>query len=373
MEFALYIHYPFCHSRCPYCGFATDLDDNDLSQVYRQALLTEIRQRSRQIPWKDGRIGSIYFGGGTPSLMPVEFVADLLQLAADCWIIADDCEVSLEANPESSSAEKFAQLRSAGVNRLSIGAQSFLASELRTLGRIHDAAQVFDAVGMAKSAGFDNFSLDLIYGIPGQTPASLAESVDQALSTGLHHLSTYSLSIEKDTPWEKLVKTGRLSVPDNDSTAEMYLVICGIMRSAGFEHYELTNYAVPGFRSRHNFRYWQRLPYLGIGTGAHSFDGTRRFWNTRQTEQYIRSLDSAQSPAENEELLTGEMIIEEIVYLSLRTCLGLDQDFAREHCKEDMLKNLAQEDYLFSKQGRYHVPEDKWLLLDEIVLRLLRA
>jgi len=304
--------------------------------------------------------------------MPHEFIKHLIDEVYNNWNVVKNIEITLEANPSTRDSEKFEAYLQAGVNRLSIGAQSFHENELQILGRAHSVDEIIETVEIARRAEFKNISLDLVYGIPGQTVTSLIESAKQALELNVEHLSTYSLSIEPDTPFNDLVKNGELKPPDPDLAAKQYYALCRLMRDAGFEHYELTNFAKPDRWSRHNFTYWQRTPYLGIGTGAHSFDGRFRFWNTRDTHLYISSLEVNSDPNAGKELLTRRMTVAEIIYLSLRTSQGLEMSFSEKECSIPAIGELIGNGFLTTENGRYHVPEDRWLLLDEIVLRLLQ-
>lgn len=369
--FSLYLHYPFCIQRCPYCGFATEVEKEDLAHQYREMLKVELTRRASEEPWRGGQLHTVYFGGGTPSLMPPDYFAELMGLIGTLWELPPDAEVTLEANPETRDVHSFAAFRKGGANRLSIGAQSFEPAELQLLGRAHSAEGVFEVVNRARAAGFDNLSLDLIYGIPGQTVDSFRRSVEISLSLGIEHLSAYTLSIEEGTPFARSVRLEALPQPDPDRMADQYACLIELMTDAGFEHYELTNYAGPGFWSRHNSAYWQRMPYLGVGCGSHSFDGRRRYWNRRDTSAHIALLEEGGDPTEGEERLGETEIIHERVYLSLRTREGLPDELARRVSRPEALEELEGSGFLERRGDRWHVPESRWLLLDEVVLRLL--
>ena len=305
-------------------------------------------------------------------MMSPEFPDRILREIRSLWDLAVDAEITIEANPGTLDTAKYAEFFQIGINRLSIGAQSFHNSELQTLGRIHSVDEIYRTVDVARKSGFDNISLDLIYGIPGQTIESLTESVRCVVDLGVEHLSTYSLSIEKNTPFEMMADMCHLKLPEQDLVADEFAVICAEMRNAGFEHYELTNFARPDKWSRHNRIYWRREPYLGIGTGAHSFDGTNRFWNPPDTDDYLSSLTENEDPSNESEKLTESQIIEETVYLSMRTDDGLDKDYAYANCDDDTLTELLRTGTLVLKNDRFYVDEKHWLLLDEIVTRLLQ-
>ncbi|MCF7811088.1 radical SAM family heme chaperone HemW [bacterium] len=370
-KFALYIHYPFCIKRCNYCAFVSSVIDDKIANSYQKVLLTELKQKADEQPWRDGKIRSAYFGGGTPSLMPVDFIEILLNTISNSFCLTPETEITIETNPGSDVNDRFKEFFKLGINRLSIGAQSFNDDELKLLGRIHSTDDICDAVQAGREAGFENISLDLLYGIPGQTVNSFQTSLQKALDLNPTHLSTYALSIEDNTPFARMVKNGSLSAPDPDLAADQYSMLIDVMKNAGFNHYELTNYSKSGFESTHNKTYWQRTPYLGIGTAAHSFDGQKRFWNTNSIETYIRNLKSDKIPLNNTEFISPPEQIEEQLYLGLRTSAGLDVDFARKHFSKNTLRELVLDGFLNIQHRKYLVPEKKWLLLDEVVLKIL--
>ena len=391
--FSLYLHYPFCVKRCPYCGFATAVEKENLAIRYREVLPVELKRRAEENPWLGGTVETIYFGGGTPSLMPPKFVAEVIELIGSLWNAKENGdkeksgpsrmpfslspflpfslpEITLEANPETRDEQAFTGFREAGVNRLSMGAQSFDPDELKLLGRAHSVEGVSEAVAMARDAGFDNLSLDLIYGLPGQSVDSFRRSVEHAVKLGIDHLSAYTLSIEEGTPFARSVKEHRLPYPDPDLMADQYAVLIDQMRNAGFEHYELTNYCKPGYHSRHNSAYWQRTPYLGVGCGAHSFDRLTRFWNRRDTRRHIAAVLAGRDPRDGEETLSEGDARQEELYLPLRQAKGLDPAEALRLCKGESVEKLLDAGFLLWADGRLRVSEEKWLMLDEIVLRL---
>jgi len=257
------------------------------------------------------------------------------------------------------------------VNRLSMGAQSFDPEELKVLGRAHSAGGVVEAVKMARAAEFDNISLDLIYGVPGQTVESFRRSVEMCIGLDVEHISTYTLSIEEGTPFQRSVKEKRFPYPDPDLMADQYAVLIELMRQAGFEHYELTNYAKPGYYSKHNSAYWDRSSYLGVGNGAHSFNGTRRYWNRRDTRAHIAEVMAGRDPTEGEEVLTPEQVLEEEVYLRLRAKAGLSDEMIERECNAVSFKSLVTGGFLVKEGEVWIVVEEKWLMLDEVVIRLM--
>ncbi len=371
MDFSLYIHYPFCLRKCHYCAFASIPVEAQAQNDFHQALLRELIHRSAQSPWAGGTVTTLYFGGGTPSLAPVDFIAEVIAEVRARWNLAADAEITLEANPTTAETKKFRAFREAGINRLSMGAQSFDDGELQMLGRTHNSTAIGDAVRFAREAGFDNISLDLIYGAPGMTIENLSRSVDKFLELNLEHLSTYSLSIEPNTHFARIQKIDPKFQVDQDRTADQFGLICKKMKLAGYEHYELTNFSRPGKHSRHNYNYWLRTPFLGLGVSAHSFDGRRRFWNNPNVAEYNQAILKSHDAVAGSEDISAESERDEIVYLGLRCREGLSVAFASENLHTDIMKDLLSQGVLFIREGKIHVLEHDWLLLDEIALRLL--
>ncbi len=370
-EFALYIHYPFCLSRCPYCGFASSVLDEERASRYHMSLKAELSMRAGEKPWRGNRLRSMYLGGGTPTLMSPEYLEELLDDIREAFVCPPEIEITIETNPGTCTGDYLAAFRKAGVNRLSIGAQSFHDDELRVLGRTHSPGDIRTTIRQARQAGFNNLSLDLIYGIPGQSVNSFIDSVKQALDLEPQHLSTYSLTIEEGTEFERMVKSNQMPAPDPDLAAEQYIALCDVIRRSGFEHYELTNFARPGFRSEHNVTYWRRIPYLGLGVSAHSFNGRLRTWNPRDIDEYINRLAEGKGPQEGGESLSSVEELEEQVYLGLRTSDGIELETIREICGSETVQDLLRSGFLVINGGRLQMVEERWLMLDEIVLKLL--
>ena len=264
--FGIYIHWPFCRSKCPYCDFNSHVRERIDHARWRSALLAELEHYARDT---EGRtVTSIFFGGGTPSLMEPETVAALIQRVRGLWPVADDVEITLEANPTSAEIEKFRAFRDGGVNRVSLGVQSLVASDLKFLGRQHDAAQALSAVKMAAQT-FERFSFDLIYARPGQTLEQWRDELDRALAFAAGHISLYQLTIEPGTQFEQAVARGDFCVLDEESAAELYEATVARLGAGGLADYEISNFAKPGQESRHNLVYWRYGDYVGIGPGAH--------------------------------------------------------------------------------------------------------
>lgn len=266
-RFSLYVHWPFCEAKCPYCDFNSHVREKIDANTYKTALLTELEFFSKKT--KAQTLTSIFFGGGTPSLMPPDIPEDIISKAKDLWEFAEDAEITLEANPGSSEAKKFDAFRKAGVNRLSLGVQSLQDEALKFLGRIHNADEAKAAIQMARDT-FPRFSFDMIYARPGQTVAAWGAELEEALTLATTHLSLYQLTLEQDTAFYRAAERGKLVLPDEDVSADLFEMTGAMMESAGLPRYEISNYAQPGHESRHNLNYWQGGQYIGIGPGAHS-------------------------------------------------------------------------------------------------------
>jgi oxygen-independent coproporphyrinogen-3 oxidase len=287
---SLYLHIPFCHHRCSYCDFNTYTSLGELRDAYAQALCQEIAQVGAQRDKAKRPIHTIFFGGGTPSIMSANAISQILQTVGSAFNLARDAEISMEANPNTVDEAYLAAVSEAGVNRLSFGMQSAVATELTLLERNHDFSTVVDATMMARKVGLDNFNLDLIYGLPGQTLASWEKSLDAALSLRPSHLSCYCLTIEPGTPMQRWLENGHIQLPDPDLAADMYELTCTVLRGYGYSHYEISNWAHPGRECRHNLAYWRNHSYLGLGAGAHGYAGGYRYQIVKQPRTYIRRM-----------------------------------------------------------------------------------
>ncbi len=312
----IYIHIPFCVQKCNYCDFASyKVSSRDVMEAYVNRLVAEIEEKDITVPVAEG--ATLYFGGGTPSVLPVDLLEKVVQALMAKTLWNHPKEVTLEANPGTVNRAKLQAYRDLGINRLSLGIQSFQDAELRRMGRIHTAEKARETIAMAREAGFLHINGDLIYGYPGQTVESVQDSLEQLLSTGVDHISVYGLTVEKGTPLEKQLTTQALYLPDDDTTGDMYDCIMSCLLKAGYERYEISNFARPGHASRHNQVYWHYNPYLAFGAAATGFDGKRRYTNPATIEAY----SSGKAP--EEEVLTDQEREEELVFMSLRTAKGL--------------------------------------------------
>lgn len=318
----VYVHVPFCARRCSYCDFAIAVRRVVPVDEYLDALRAELALR---YPARDGwEADTLYFGGGTPSRLGGEGIARAVALLREHVTLAPGAEVTVEANPEDVTPEAAARWREAGVNRLSIGSQTFSDEALRWMHRVHDAEGVVRAVGAARASGIDNISLDLIFALPGELPRSWREDLDRALELAPQHVSLYGLTVEAGTPLARWRDRGDATEAPEESYEREFLHAHERLASAGFEHYEVSNYGLPGRHSRHNRSYWSGRPYAGLGPSAHEFDGRRRRWNARHYAEWVRLLAAGCDPLAGDETLTEENRAAEAVYLGLRTAEGLE-------------------------------------------------
>lgn len=325
--FGLYVHWPFCVSKCPYCDFNSHVADTVDDAAWQRNLLAELDHYGTRT--KGRRLDSVFFGGGTPSLMPPAIVAALLERLSAYWSVPDDLEVTLEANPSSIEAQKFADFRAAGVNRVSVGIQSFDDAALRFLGRAHSAAEASQAISIAEQS-FDRVSFDLIYALPGQDRAAWAAELEAALARGTGHLSLYQLTIEKGTPFYADYREGAFTLPDEDLAADLYEMTGEMTAKAGLRAYEVSNYAHAGQESRHNLVYWRGGDYVGIGPGAHgrlTLDGERL-----RTEQvpgpagWLAAVAQDGHATRVSTAVTAPERAQEYLMMGLRLAEGIDRD-----------------------------------------------
>jgi oxygen-independent coproporphyrinogen III oxidase len=323
---SLYLHIPFCHTRCHYCDFNTYAGLLPLREPYVRALLTEIALAGELAKHPDGkrrRSRTIFFGGGTPSLLTVSQIQRLLDACFKAFAVDSNAEITLEANPGTLNLEQLEGLRAAGINRLSMGAQSFDAQLLQTLGRIHTPEEIVQAVQHARSAGFTSINVDFMFGLPEQTMDQWRDTLERALELRPEHLSLYSLIVEEGTPFYSWVNEGRITPADEDLCADMYEFADQRLREAGYINYEISNWSLPEHHSRHNLTYWQNLPYIGMGAGAYSTFGGQRFSNERDPAAYVKRLKGQEMPIVEREEIGHVQAMTETAFLALRTAMGL--------------------------------------------------
>jgi oxygen-independent coproporphyrinogen-3 oxidase len=329
MKLGIYIQVPFCQTKCTYCNFHTGVVAPDRYQPYAEVVCREIAESaSLDATAGAATVDSVYFGGGTPSLLDPSALGKMIATLREHYRF-DPAEITLEADPETITAEKSAAWIGVGFNRISLGSQSFDDRELRAAGRMHRRADIFRAVGLLRHAGFRNVSLDLIAGLAHQTPESWNESVSELLRVRPEHVSIYMLEIDEGSRLGKEALAGgsrysAAAIPEEDTMAEFYESACARLAQAGYEHYEISNWGLPGYHSRHNLKYWMRDPYIGFGAGAHSFDGQKRWANIHDSARYVTFIEQGISPREQIEDVTPEQAFEEEFFLGLRKLEGID-------------------------------------------------
>ena len=355
----LYIHIPFCRKACHYCNFhfSTTLHQkNDLVD----ALLAEI---AIALANPTSAFSTVYFGGGTPSLLPPQDLQRLMDAVKTHGSITPDLECTLEANPDDINPDQLQAWKSIGINRLSLGIQSFRDEDLRWMNRAHNGQQARNALEMIRAAGFHNISADLIYGTPGLDNHSWQEQVETLLAFEVPHISAYALTVEPRTALDQMIRLGKKADVEPDQQAAQFLILADLLEKAGFEHYEISNFALPGMRSRHNSSYWQGIPYIGIGPSAHSYDGQSRRWNVSHNAEYIRAIQEGRIPY-TEETLDSTQRLNEYMMTALRTMEGIDLKRLKQEWGEEVLAQVM------AVASKYE--ELQYLALDEDRIRLSR-
>ena len=369
----LYLHIPFCLRKCPYCDFFSVPHHGTAVSEYVQWLIADLQQAAKR--WS-GPVSTLFFGGGTPSLLTPNEVAELLCQVDELFGFTADAEISLEANPGTLDREKLSGYKNAGINRLSIGLQSLNDKRLVQLGRLHDAATGLQAVHDARSAGFDNISCDLIFAVPEQSQDDLAADLNRLLALEPEHIAVYGLTVETGTPFAELQARGKLLLPDEDEYIAAYRLLHKQLETAGYKHYEISNFAMPGRECKHNQRYWQRRPVLGVGAGAHSFQAGN--WGSRlavpgDLATYKTDLQAGRDPAALiENFDRGEAMIETL-YLGLRTADGVDNIAFAERFGCTVEEAFPQaiercQPQLQKVDNRWRLDLDGWLLFDTLIL-----
>ncbi|WOF44246.1 radical SAM family heme chaperone HemW [Sphingopyxis indica] len=375
---ALYVHWPFCVSKCPYCDFNSHVRENVDQAGWRAALLADLQHEAALLPVR--RVSSIFFGGGTPSLMPPETVAAVIAAADDAWGLADDCEITLEANPNSVEVANFAALASAGVNRVSIGVQSFDAEALGFLGRAHSGDEARRAIAAAQ-AHFARVSFDLIYARPGQSPGAWEAELAEALAFGTGHLSLYQLTIEPGTRFATLAAKGALTIPDGDAAADLFDATQALTRAAGLPRYEVSNHARPGEESRHNLTYWRYGDYAGIGPGAHGRRLTQATERHKKPENFLSAVVRNGQGLRHEADLPPQERATEAMLMGLRLTEGVDlsrvearSGLAREDFVDaGAVARLAVQGLMVQERDRLAVTDAGILLLDSILSEVVKT
>jgi putative oxygen-independent coproporphyrinogen III oxidase len=360
----IYVHVPFCLTRCGYCDFNAYEGLDALRPTYQQALLREIELAAPG--WSGTRFVSVFLGGGTPTTMVPADLRALLVHLRDRFDLAGDAEVTIEANPDTVDVESLRAISDAGFGRLSMGAQSFDVAVLASLERVHQPASVRTAMTAARAAGYENVNLDLIYGAEGETTESWERTVLEAIALAPEHVSAYALTIEPSTRLGRQVAAGARRAPDPDVQADMFQIACELLADAGYRHYEISNWAKPGYECRHNLGYWERRPYLGLGAGAHSYRDDVRWWNVRPPDAYIHTVGRGELPIGGSESLDPSDAYLEEVFLKLRILEGVPASWF----EPDRYEPFVASGLLAGEFGRLVPTERGMLLLNELVLSL---
>lgn len=361
----LYVHIPFCASACPYCDFAFVVGRDQVADRYVRALQSELRSRIDTASVDS--FDTIYFGGGTPSAVPPDSLAHIIHTVADLASLARDVEITAEANPNDS--HKFVLMREAGITRLSLGIQSVDDVTLAALGRTHTGKDAAKAVVDARRAGFRNINVDAIFGGPGQSVSQWRDDLSRILALEPDHISIYGLTIEPRTPFAMQTASGQLTVPGEDDQAAMYDIALDLTDRAGLRQYEISNYARPGYESRHNLSCWQGEPYLGVGMSAHSFDGTTRSWNVSKLNLYLERAESNTSTVEGHEALAAHQRTVERIMLGLRTRDGIDPVLLRDDTR---VSRLMSENLIERSEGRLKLTRRGKSLADLVCAELVQ-
>jgi oxygen-independent coproporphyrinogen III oxidase len=363
----IYIHVPFCRARCSYCDFATGTYQQTAAARYVSALIQELTVHAHA--HTPVTVDTIYFGGGTPSLLTPAQVEAILCVVHEQFRIARDVEVTMEMNPGTVTPETLRAYRALGVNRASFGLQTFDDEQLRRLGRTHTAADARRTFAHLRAAGFDNISFDLIAGLPAQTVAEWAHNLDEALALRPEHLSLYLLEVHEGTPLAEQLTRGMWPQPDADVAAEMYRLLLARMTGAAYEHYEISNFARPGFASRHNLKYWTGAPYYGFGNSAHSYDGARLRWaNERDAARYVELIEANQRAVVETVALDEHDASAEALFTGLRLMRGVDLSAHRARFGTDVRAHYDEDLRRFSEAGLIELDDDRLRLTPAGVL-----
>ena len=369
-KLGVYIHIPFCRAKCDYCDFYSLPDREGAMDGYLKALTAHIREAAPLA--KGWQVDTVYIGGGTPTVFGGKRLTALIKEVKRRFEVTRDAEITCEANPESADRKLLSAIRRAGVNRLSLGMQSACDGELHAVHRLHDFAQVTQAVADARRARFKNLSLDLIYGLPGQTMASWQKSVEAALALEPEHLSCYGLKVDPGTALDGRVTRGEI-LPDDDLQADMYLWMVERLEAAGYPQYEISNFAKPGFQSRHNLKYWMGKPYLGFGPAAHSDFGGRRYSFVRDLDKYVGGILGGGSVIDESELIPRRERGGEYLMLRLRTVRGIEEwEYRREFSMnfdplEQKLEEYERQGWAAKRDRRWHLTARGFLISNQLI------
>lgn len=373
----LYIHIPYCLHKCGYCDFNSHKINSEEMDSYVTALLQEMQHYARNLA-EEKQISTIFLGGGTPTTLPVHWLEEILKNIRTLFNVSADCEITFEANPATVSLEPLERMRTAGYNRISIGVQSFHEPELKLLDRIHSEEEIHMTVDRARSAGFDNLSLDLMFALPGQTMESWEDNLAQALGKNSEHLSTYNLTIEPETAFHTLQAKGKLTLPPDDNQLEFFKKSIQTLTEAGYQHYEISNFCKPGKECRHNLIYWNNGDTLGLGAGASSYLGGTRFKNCNLPARYIREIGTTSTAVEFREQLEPSQAMGETLMLGLRLREGMDIEPFEERFQtsfhetyEPVIASLTEKNLITLDKNRIALSPEGLFLADSVILEFL--
>jgi len=372
---ALYIHIPFCDHKCIYCDFYSIITSDNVDN-FLKALKTEIDYYAK-IYSSDRIITSLFFGGGTPSLMSAEYIDEIIRFSKQKFKFDENAEITLETNPGTVNKEKLSAFRNYGINRISIGVQSFDDDDLKFLTRIHDKQTAVSTVYNAVDAGFENISIDLIFNLPGQTKEKWEENLKQAVSLPIKHISAYSLILERGTILNKLVLDGKVKIQDEDYDAELYELTIEFLNNSGFFQYEVSNFAKSGYECIHNIAYWHHQDYIGLGPSAHSFIQNKRWWNYSSLKKYISEVELKQNAMMNFETLNHNQLQDEYIMLALRSdgiklneyIKRFGSDWLEKHSKE--FEIMKEQNLIEIKHNTIKLTPKGYAICDEILSKIL--
>lgn len=357
----IYIHIPFCRHKCIYCNFYSLASTRYMDKI-SGAINAELLQRKEYLGAQ--KIETIYFGGGTPSMLEISDIESIVKTIYSLFKVASDAEITLEANPDDLSPSKLKALKNMGINRLSIGIQSFREEDLVFLSRTHSSEQVFRCINDSQQAGFSNLSIDLIYGIPTLTEDGWKENLEKAFAFGIPHISAYSLTVEEKTPLEAMILKGKMKPVDENLSLAHYHILTKLTRQQGYEQYEISNFCLPGAYSRHNTAYWQGKHYLGAGPSAHSYNGASRSWNVANLVKYIETANSG-NVEHDQEILNQTTLFNEFIMTSLRTIWGCDLVSAKKKFGAEKAEHLLLNATPFIESKQMIYSQGKLILTPE--------
>lgn len=372
----MYVHIPFCNRKCDYCDFVSFSMDEDAQQKYLDALFLEIdRCRERFL---ETTFDTLYIGGGTPSIVFDGFIRKLAKKLFSSFHFAEDCEFTIEVNPASFNRQKFIEYNQAGVNRISVGVQCLDSELLAEEGRIQSMENIEETFRILTDCEYENVSSDVLIGLPNQSEESVEETLEFLIANRVKHISVYTLQVEKHTMLYDKIKRKKLKLPKDKKVNAVYDMAKNMLLSEGYIRYEVSNFARPGFQSRHNMKYWTEVDYLGLGVSAHSFIDGYRYYNTKRLDTYISNLQEGKSPVYSREYIADEIAREERIMLSLRTAKGLNLKKFKEDFNEDLLKTKAQEinkmledEQIEIVDGYLRITDSSYTVLNSIIVELM--